>query len=71
MRLDDGAKIYNFARIEKNEEIEEESAREEEAIQNDPIPMLDDEAETVDTSDVQTDGAVAEAQEDASAQTEE
>ena len=45
MRLDDGAKIYNFARIEKNEEIEEESAREEEALQSAPVPELDEEAE--------------------------
>ena len=45
MRLDEGAKIYNLTRIEKNEEIEEESAREEEEIAKNPTPVISEENE--------------------------
>ena len=44
MRLDEGAKIYNFTRLEKDEEIEEETKNKEEELQNTPVPM-DEESE--------------------------
>ena len=39
MRLDEGARIYNFTRLEKNEEIEEETKSKEETLQNTPVPV--------------------------------
>jgi hypothetical protein len=41
MRLDEGAKIYNFTRLEKDEEIEEETKNKEEELQNTPVPADD------------------------------
>ena len=44
MRLDEGAKIYNFTRLEKDEEIEEETKNKEEEIVNNPV-VMDEEIE--------------------------
>ena len=44
MRLDEGAKIYNFTRLEKDEEIEEETKNKEEEIVNNPV-IMDEEIE--------------------------
>ena len=44
MRLDEGAKIYNFTRLEKDEEIEEETKNKEEELANTPVPVDDESA---------------------------
>ena len=45
MRLDEGAKIYNFTRLEKDEEIEEETKNKEEELANTPVPVDDESAD--------------------------
>ena len=45
MRLDDGARIYNFTRLERDEEIEEETKNKEELLESTPVPADDDVAE--------------------------
>ena len=51
MRLDDGARIYNFTRLEKDEEIEEETKSKEETLQSTPIPVDGEEIATEETED--------------------
>ena len=43
MRLDEGAEIISFARVEKDEELEKELAAEEEKLANMPAPTPDEE----------------------------
>ena len=53
MRLSDGARIYNFTRLEKQEEIEEETKSKEETLQSTPVPLDDEDMpETEDTAEV-------------------
>ena len=51
MRLDEGAEIISFARVEKEEELEKELAAEEENIANAPAPTVDDEDMPVEKAD--------------------
>ncbi len=48
MRLDEGARIYNFTRLEKEEEIEEETKSKEETLQSTPVPMDDEDVPQTD-----------------------
>ena len=53
MRLSDGARIYNFTRLEKQEEIEEETKSKEETLQSTPVPLDDEDMpETEDTAEI-------------------
>ena len=55
MRLDEGAEIISFARVEKDEELEKELAAEEENIANAPAPTVDEEDMPVEKADAHLD----------------
>ena len=67
MRLSDGSKINNVARLEKQEEIEAESAEIDKEIENTPKPEIKDEVNEGIDEDYET---VSEENEDTEAQDE-